>query len=397
MPIKIGYLLPLTGPQAPLGKDSEDGTNMYLESVNNTVAGRKVEVSYADTQGQPDVALTKAKQLVESSHANVLMGLITTPECLAVATYAKQVQEPLLITANCYALNLTTDQQFASPYLARFTGTVAEEYDPASQWAFKQGLKNAVLISTDYGGGIEATDSLGASFINAGGNVVQELHPPVGTQDYGPYVAQLKPDADVILAFLPGTDGLHFGQALGDYSGAKKPLVIDVAGLITAGPNLAQLKDKAVGMAGSALWTEAYDNKANKDLQTAYKAKFPSQIISKNVVFGYSNAQVLDAALKQVNGAIEQKQQFMDAIYATNLDTARGPVKLDKYHDIVSTDFIYKIVKNGDAYQQQLLQSYPDLNQYWDWTPDQLAKLQIGKMKGKWPGMTKDQLRTLLK
>jgi hypothetical protein len=44
-----------------------------------------------------------------------------------------------------------------------------------------------------------------------------------------------------------------------------------------------------------------------------------------------------------------------------------------------------------------MLQTYPDLNQYWDWTPEQVAKLQIGKMKGKWVGMTKDQLQALIK
>src|SRR5581483_6574825 len=57
--IKVGFIVPLTGVAAPVGQDNLDGFNVYLQSINNTVAGRKIEVVTGD-EGQPDTALTKA-------------------------------------------------------------------------------------------------------------------------------------------------------------------------------------------------------------------------------------------------------------------------------------------------------------------------------------------------
>src|SRR5690349_17936163 len=87
---KVGYIQTLTGPTANVGKDNLDGFNMYLESVGGAVAGRKIEVVTADDAGKPDVGVTKAKQLVENDHVNILMGINLTPVCYAVAAYARE-------------------------------------------------------------------------------------------------------------------------------------------------------------------------------------------------------------------------------------------------------------------------------------------------------------------
>ena len=63
-PIKIGYLTPLVGVFAGLGADLRDGFLLYFEEKGNTVSGRKVEIITEDTEGKPDVGLTKAKKLV---------------------------------------------------------------------------------------------------------------------------------------------------------------------------------------------------------------------------------------------------------------------------------------------------------------------------------------------
>ena len=84
-PIKIGVLQPLTGPFAVQGKDNQDGFELYLDSINRTVAGRRIEVVVADAQGRPDVGLTKAKQLVENDRVHLLAGITNTAVCYAVA------------------------------------------------------------------------------------------------------------------------------------------------------------------------------------------------------------------------------------------------------------------------------------------------------------------------
>ena len=97
-----------------------------------------------------------------------------------------------------------------------------------------------------------------------------------------------------------------------------------------------------------------------------------------------------------MSGRIEDKQQFLDALYATDMPTVRGPIRLDDHHDVVEDVYVYRIVSNGGAMSQKLEQTYKSVTQFWDFTPSQTARLQIGQMKGKWSAMTKTQLDQLM-
>ncbi|HLG69824.1 MAG TPA: ABC transporter substrate-binding protein [Chloroflexota bacterium] len=394
--IKVGLLEPLTGSFASTAKDNQDGFNLYLETVSSTAAGRKIQAIYADTQGQAPTALTKAKQLVESDKVQALMGITPTPECYAVADYVKTAHVPLIVSANCSAEDLMTNPQHKSPYTVRFTQTNLGVADPGADWAYKNGLRKAILFTSDYGGGLEQSDAFAAAFISRGGSIVQELHPALGAPDFGPLLAQLDPSADSIWTFLPGADGLHFGLQYGDYSQGRKTQVLEAFADISAGPNLTQLKDKAVGLIASNVWSEAYDAPANKEFIKAFQAKYPGRLLSKDVVQGYVGAQILEEAVKKVNGNIEDADQFMQALYSLQLDTAKGPVHLDANHDIVQSYYIYQTVKQGDGFGQKLLDTYKDVSAAGKFTPEQHEKLKIGTHKGQWVGMTKDKLAAMI-
>src|SRR5689334_24769773 len=83
-PLRIGFLTVRTGPLAAGGKQMEDGINLFLKERNYTLSGRKVEIVFADTAGQPAQAKTKAQDLVERDKVNVLVGPLATFEELAL-------------------------------------------------------------------------------------------------------------------------------------------------------------------------------------------------------------------------------------------------------------------------------------------------------------------------
>jgi branched-chain amino acid transport system substrate-binding protein len=389
-PIKIGVLLPLTGPLSPISKDEQDGFNEYLRSINNSVAGRPIQVIYSDAEGKPDVGLAKAKQLVENDKVSLLAGVVSTPVCYALAPYVKSVQIPLAITADCGAQGLTTDPKFASPYLSRFTETNNQQFSPPADWAYKQGYRKAIVMTSDFGAGIEISDAFSSIFLERGGTLVQEIHPALGTNDFGPFLAQLDKSADVLALFLPGTDGLHFGQQYANYINKQKLPMIDMGGPITDSPNYSQLGDGVLGFAAADYnWSAALDNPLNQAFVKAWQQSHNGVIPPTRVATSYANAQVIVGALQKVNGNVEQKQQFLDAIDATDLQTIKGPVKLDKYHDIVQNMYIYQTVKNGSSYGQKLLATYDATDQFWGRTEQQSLHFPYGKLKGKWVGMTK--------
>ena len=392
--IKIGVIGPMTGSDSINGTEHRDGLNLYLASINNTVAGRKIEPTFLDDQGKADVALTKAKQAVESDHAQMLMGLSTTPSCYAVAEYAKQAQEPLMVSINCGAQYLTTDPKYQSPLLARFTQTSTATVDAAADWAFKNGHKKVILMSSDYGGGNETSDAFASAFISRGGSIVQETHPAMGTTDYGPFLAQLSPEADMLVFFGPGADSLHFGDQYSTYASKKLP-VLDVYGQVTNGPNIGTLHDKVLGITSAYVYSEGFDSPVNQAFLKTFHDKYPGRLISGQFAQGYANMEATVAAIKAANGNVEDKQAFGQALHSLEVDTVKGPIKLDQFNNVVQNTYVYEVVKNGSSYSQKLLDTYKGTGQFWDRTQQQIDRIKLGSHKGQWVGMTKDKVAEL--
>jgi len=391
-PIKIGELLPLTGAfGSNVGNDNKDGFALYFQTLNNTIAGRQIQISTQDDQGLGEPTAVKSRELVENEKVSLLVGIEGTPEALALAPYVKQAKVPVAITGNAGTANLLVDPRIASPYLNRFTVAVPQFSDTISDWAYKQGYRKAVLIVSDYAGGLQTGDAAAAAFVNRGGSIVQELYPAQGTKDFGPFLAKLDQSADVIMEFLPGTDGLRFMQQFDDYVPQRKAVILDINNVIARGPNVDQLKDKAVGIVASADWTEALDNPLNQAFLKLFAQKFPGRVTSADVAEGYAGAQAVASAIKAVNGNVENSGAFLNALHNVDVDTIKGHVKLDKTDDVVESMYIFQIVKNGSSYGRKVLATYKDITPFWDMGATGTT-FPFGTLKGKWVGMTKAQL-----
>jgi len=392
-PIKIGYINSTTGSLANVGKDNDDAFQLYLDSINDTVAGRKIEVTFADDAGAPDTGLTKAKQLVESDKVNILMGLTSTPICYAVAGYAKQAEEPFIVSGNCGAEGLQYDPKTASPYTVRMTQNGTQIADPLADYGYKKGYRKAILATSDYGGGLETADAFGSAWVGRGGTIVQEIHPPLGTNDFGPYVSQLSNNADVLVTFFPGIDSLRFADAWATYQAGSKLPVLDHFGGTINGTNYAQAKDKVVGFTGDYAYSPALDTAANQALLKAWNAKYPNRPVSTDTGVGWAAGQYLEAAIKAVNGNVEDKQGFLNALYGLKVDTVKGPISLDAQHDVIQNVYFWQAEQGGTL---KVVDTYQNIARTWDRTQDQIAKFQFGSYKGKWVGMTKEQLGDVL-
>jgi len=124
----------------------------------------------------------------------------------------------------------------------------------------------------------------------------------------------------------------------------------------------------------------------------AFRAKYPGRDIAEENISGYAGGQALAAAIQKVNGNVEDQAAFLTALQNVKIDSPKGTLSLDDHHDIIQDKYILQIVKNGSDVSLKQLKTYSAVTQYWDRTPQQLAKLNIGQMKGQWVGMTKDKL-----
>ena len=78
-PLKIGLILPMTGPFASTGRQIEAAVRLYMQQNGSEVAGRPVEVIVRDDANVADATRRHAQELVVNDKAAVLAGFGLTP------------------------------------------------------------------------------------------------------------------------------------------------------------------------------------------------------------------------------------------------------------------------------------------------------------------------------
>ncbi len=66
-PVRMGAVIPLTGPQGPIGKPIADTAQLAVEHVNKAggIKGCQVELVLRDDTGQPTVGVDAARFIVD--------------------------------------------------------------------------------------------------------------------------------------------------------------------------------------------------------------------------------------------------------------------------------------------------------------------------------------------
>src|SRR5689334_2831043 len=162
--VKIGLILPMTGPFASTGRQIDGAVKLWMAQNGSTVAGKKVEVIVKDDAGTADTTRRLAQELVVNDKVTVLAGFGLTPLALATAPIATQAKVPMIVMAA--ATSSIVDQ---SPMIVRAGFTLPQITVPLADWAAKNNIKKVVTLVTDYGPGIDAENAFKTRFTAAGG------------------------------------------------------------------------------------------------------------------------------------------------------------------------------------------------------------------------------------
>ncbi|MEH2470687.1 branched-chain amino acid transport system substrate-binding protein [Nitrobacteraceae bacterium AZCC 2161] len=358
-PIRIGLLTIKTGPLASGGIDMERALGMYLKERDYKMSGRTVELIPADTAGVPATARTKTQELVEKNKVHCLIGPLAAFEALAIDDYIRQAQIPTLSVAA--AEDMT--QRSANPWFVRATSTSAQCAHPLGEYAAKElKYKKMITIGDDIAYGHEMCAGFQRVFEDNGGKIVQKLFSPLAVPDYGTYVGQIK-EADAIFLGFAGSNGFRFLRQLVDY-GMKDKLAV-IGGMTALDEAvLRNMGDEALNIVTTCWYSAELDAKQNQTFAPAFRKEFkydPGFYAAST----YVNGAVLEAAVKAVDGKIEDKKAFMAALRAVNVDTARGPVKFDDTGNVVGNVYLRKVTRKDGRLVNSVFKTYPDVSQFW--------------------------------
>jgi branched-chain amino acid transport system substrate-binding protein len=96
--VKIGAILPMTGPFQSTGAEADALIKLFLTQRGSTVASKHIEIVLRDDRGVPDNAKRLAQELIVNDHVQILLGFGLTPCALAVAPIATEAKIPMVVT-----------------------------------------------------------------------------------------------------------------------------------------------------------------------------------------------------------------------------------------------------------------------------------------------------------
>jgi branched-chain amino acid transport system substrate-binding protein len=370
-PVKIGFLAPLTGPFAQIGRDLVNGTELYLDEIGRQVGGRKIELIIEDSEGTPATALNKSRKLVEQDKVHILSGEVLANIGYALQPYIDAQKIPATYLAIA-ADDIT--QRKPAKWVVRTGWATSQPMHPFGEWVLKNTkYKKVVAIGMDYAFGYETVGGFQRVFEEGGGQIVQKIWTPLNTNDFAPFLSQIRRDADAVLGLFVGRLALQFVKQY-EESGLKARLPLLGGGTTTDESVLPQMGDEAIGTITALHYSQAIDTPQNQKFSKAFEAK-AGKIPSYYSEGAYTNARWIVEAIKLAGGRAEDRDALLAALRKVNLkESARGPISIDPYGNPVQNIYVRKVERVGGKLQNTVIATYPAVSQFWKYNPEEYMK-----------------------
>ena len=340
-PLKIGFMAELSGPQGPLGQDQYDALMLVIEQNGGKLGGVPVQVIREDSQLKPDVASQIVDKLIEKDRVPIITGVTFSNVMMAVHKKITE-KEVFLIGSNAGPSPIAGAQ--CSPYFFSTSWENGQQAEVVGKYAADKKFQKVVTIAPNYQAGKDFVAGFRRHYTTP---TVGELWPAVNAQDFSAEIAQIaaaQPQA--VFAFLPGGLGINFIKQWNQAGmRGKIPLLTSST---TDGIGLPAMGDAALGIVSGTFWGPDFANPANqkfvKDFEARYK-RIPSQYAAQS----YDAAQLLDSAIRKVNGKVDDKKAFMAALKAADFKSVRGNFKYNNNHFVIQDFHIFEAVKDGQG------------------------------------------------
>lgn len=341
-PIRIGVILPLSGPAARIGKENQEGILLAFEQAGYKVGGRKIELVTADDQHNPNVGLAEARRLIENSKVVAIIGTLNS--AVALATHAYTTRSKIPYVTGGIASSITGSRKSAYTFRSSFSSGQME--GALAEFLVRKGFKSAILMGSDYAAGRDAVRSLGTHLKSLGGTIVTELFPRAGETDYAPFFSRIAgKKADFVFGYFFGGDTLRFVRAYRSF-GLKYPLVITTSA-VSAASVASALGKNVDGVMSAELWVPSLTDADTKAFVDAYTKRFghPPQSLSYD---GYIKGRVIIEGLKKLDGKVTDGAALAKAIKSVSFAAPGGTFKFDDSNNpIVSAYFVEWRIQDG--------------------------------------------------
>ena len=354
--VRVGVVTSLTGSQAAFGQAHKNGYTVALNEINakGGVAGKPIEIVYYDDQSKPDQAVQGVAKLVDQDHIPLILGAFSSENTRAMVGAVTQKHVPLLMPT------ATADNimETGSTWVFRLcAGSGAYARSTVSFLKDNGAPKTLALVYENTNFGQAAAKAMKSVATEAGMTVVDEEGYQPSSPDYKALLQRVKakePEVVYYASYLLDAVTLLRQSEEVDFN----PKFITSAGTGFSAAEFPTSTDKGAGKYAEytysvSQWLPTAKWAGSKEFDEAF-TKLTGSHPAYHATEAYAALYVAADALTRAKSS--EPQAIADALRATKLDTAFGPVQFDakgqNAHPVLITQVQgaqYKLVWPADS------------------------------------------------
>ena len=206
--VKIAVLSDMSGPYADTaGRGSLEATRMAVEDFGGTVAGKKIEVVFADHQGKADVGASRARTWFDTDGVDVVVDLNNSAVAMAVYNLAKE-RNKLVLTSGGASDALTSEA--CMPTAIHYTYDTYAMASGVAHAMLEKGKNDWYIMAVDYAFGKAGAETVTNIVTKGGGKIVGRTNFPLNASDFSSFVLQAQESkASVVTLVSAGNDTIN--------------------------------------------------------------------------------------------------------------------------------------------------------------------------------------------
>ncbi len=354
--VRVGLVYTLSGPAAVLGEHSRDGFLLAMEKLDNKLGGKPVEIIVVDDEQKPDIAVSRARELVESKEVDFVVGPVFSNIVNAIVGPVTD-GGAFLISTNAGTSNLAGAECNPDLFVTSYQND--QMHEVSGKYAQDQGFQNVFLLAPNYQAGKDAMEGFKHSYTNG---IAGEILVPLGQLDFSAELAQIaamQPDA--IYAFMPGGMGVNLVKQFNQAGMTGTPFL---SAFTVDETTLPAQQDAALGLSGGSNWAPDMDTPESRDFVENFIAAY-DRVPAVYAMQAYDAAMLIDSAVSAVDGNLSDRDALREALKAADFTSLRGDFAFGPNHYPIQDFYLTKVVKRDDglystSIDQPIFEDYAD-------------------------------------
>ncbi|MEN8808390.1 MAG: ABC transporter substrate-binding protein [Desulfobacterales bacterium] len=334
--VRIGNIIPLSGPSASVGEQGRNAREMAVEEINaaggiKSLGGAKLEMFYADSESKPEKGVSEAERMINTEKVHLLTGCWNSAVTYPTTAVAERYGIPFVVPVS--VADKITEQGFKTV----FRIAAKDSWWTRDQFAFLKDIQEEVKTEIKTLAFVYENGDWGKGFAGQwralaeknGYRIVLDEPYPSTTTDLSPVVQKIRrarPDALMLVS--NAADAILLTNTLADYKVKLKAIIASGGGhadpsfLKATGSNARYLFDIVE-------WETDVNKPGVKEINEKFKTRYGYNLAGE-AVDAYIAMYVIKDVLERA-GSLDPVK-IREALAKTNLRS--GPAMIASYDAI---------------------------------------------------------------